>query len=1091
MKVSPSKRHRRARLPLRAVLWALAAAVGVGIVGRVWADYVGSLTNRVFVDPASLSVIADGYQNGDVLTLIFETTPADTGSDAGHAAWMTFYIPAGVEVVGAEFVQPLGDGSYAAVGAEDTDATYDGYGVRGAVGYVPAAGATQLGEGNVNEVQQDTGIFFSADSSTALLAAPLTDLTPTGPQTKPAVVWNLWDHRQLDAFGTAASLSGNGGNGNTPVVSTDSGATWAGVGSMVAGADTYYTNDYNPGCSASANFEDDVTCVGPWQRIATVNAKIGGSGAVTPATAQGAIQNTSVATSAGYSLSTSSPLPAGTNSVRYVHGARRLGELETASITFRITDAAAFIASMSDDTLCLDSTGGDTSDVAGKDNPWRYYEPAHQCSLLNANANLLKQILYVNGEGGIGGALAVGDVIGYQITFTNTSSNTLTNVVLTDTPDDVTRLRLVVDPTDGGDPATANCPYSSYDGTPSGPAYDLASSSTTQAVWAGVSVAAGTTFTAYLCAEVIGGAKGDRIENTASVTYTLPDTSTETITSTAGGTIAALISGHVYSDNDGSGGFTGGDTALSGVTVQLYLDNDGDGTLSAGDTLEETTITLTDGAYEFPGVVPGAYLVVESDPSGYGSSADSDTGVGACNTGNGCNVTGTITVVGTESHTGNDFFDTPPSLTNTISGTVYVDVNSNQAYEPGSGEQGEPGVSVRLYKDNNGDGLVDGGDTLLETKVTDANGEYTFLLAAQDGDFVMEIDTGTLPTGGTLTTDNVETSSFTGYGNSDTANDFGFIRPSAFSITKASSCANPPTGCGGGTVDAGQIVTYTIGVTNTSGEGQFEVRVNDPLPSGTNYVLQSTTATGFLPNTITVTDDFETKTYSGGSGWASDWTEINDDGNSGKGDVKIKKDKGSERLNIKKSTNGIQRVISLLNCSNATVSFDSRRKNFDADDVLTVDVVGGSTITTITGPVNQNTFQSGTFSIPDASLSAATTLRFMSSGAFNGEFFFDNVVVSASCPVAATKTNAIAAPDPLDNGTPADLVTAADDFYLGAGQSMTVTFQIIVNSPLDPAITQIVNTASVRSQSNGCRSGIYNSINNLQVHYRWYVTHCL
>ena len=25
---------------------------------------------------------------------------------------------------------------------------------------------------------------------------------------------------------------------------------------------------------------------------------------------------------------------------------------------------------------------------------------------------------------------------------------------------------------------------------------------------------------------------------------------------------------------------------------------------------------------------------------------------------------------------------------------------------------------------------------------------------------------------------------------------------------------------------------------------------------------------------------------------------------------------------------------------------------------------------------------------------------------------------------------------------------------------------------------------------NGCRSDIYNSINNLQAHYRWYVTHC-
>ncbi len=45
-------------------------------------------------------------------------------------------------------------------------------------------------------------------------------------------------------------------------------------------------------------------------------------------------------------------------------------------------------------------------------------------------------------------------------------------------------------------------------------------------------------------------------------------------------------------------------------------------------------------------------------------------------------------------------------------------------------------------------------------------------------------------------------------------------------------------------------------------------------------------------------------------------------------------------------------------------------------------------------------------------------------------------------------------------------MTTADDFALRAGQSMTVTFQIIVNSPLDPAITQIVNTVSVRSKSN-------------------------
>ncbi|TDI38813.1 MAG: DUF11 domain-containing protein [Acidobacteria bacterium] len=1064
MKDSPSKTHPRARLPQRAVLWALVASVGVAIVGRVWADYVGSLANRIFVDPASLSVIADGYDDGDVVSFILETTPADTGSLSGHAAWMTVYVPPGVEVVGAEYVQPLGDGTYATVGAEDTDDTYDGWGVRGSVGYTPSTGTTRLGEGFVNEVQQDTGIFYSTNSATALLATALTGLTPTGPQTKPAVVWNNWDYAQLDAFGTAAALSGNGGNGNTPVVSTDSGATWAGVGSMVAGPDTYYKNHYDPACDGtSTNFEDDVTCVGPWQRVATLNAKIGGSGVVAPATAAGSVQNTSVATSAGYSLSTTNALPATTNAVRYVHGARRLGELETARITFRITDATAFIAALNA-KFCLDSTGGDTSDIAGKDNPWRYYEPAHQCTLLSANANLLKQILYVNGQGSGGGSLSVGDIIGYQIKYTNTSGNPLTNVTLTDTPDDTTRLKLVVDPSDGSDPATANCPYSSYNGTPSGPAYDLGASSSTKAVWVPVpSVAAGASFTVYLCAEVISGAEGNRVDNTASVTHTLPSSSTETLTSTAGGTISAKIAGHVYADVDLSGGYTTGDTALGGVTVQLYVDNDGDGKLSAGDTVKETTVTLSDGAYEFTGVAPGAYILVESDPSGYGSIADIDTAMGACATGNGCNTIGTITVVAAESHTGKDFFDTTPAATNTISGTVYVDVNSNQVYEPGSGEQGEPGVTVRLYKDNNNDGQVDAGDTLLETKVTDASGNYTFLLANQSGNFVMNIDTSTLPTGGSLTTDNVETANFVGNGNSDTNNNFGFIRPSAFSMTKASSCG-APTGCGGTTVNAGQIVTYTIGVTNTSSVGQFEVRVSDPLPNGTNYVLLSTSATGFTTTTTTATEDWESLSYSGGTGWVGDWTEINESDGAGKGDIKVKKDKGGNRIQIKKPE-GLQRDVNLLNCSKATVSFIYRPNNIPAGYSVTL-AADGTTIWTLNGPANSATYTNVSVAIPDSSLDAATTIRILGAGTGKATVLIDDILVSASCPVAATKTNASGSPNPLDNGTPANLVTAADGFYLAPGQSMSVTFQIIVNSPLNPAITQIVNTASVRSKSN-------------------------
>lgn len=211
-----------------------------------------------------------------------------------------------------------------------------------------------------------------------LLITALEDLAPTGLKkaadpTPP--IYNLWDYNQTEAFGIATALSGNLGKSNTPVISTDSGVTWAGTGSMIAGPDVYYTT------------------------ITT------------------------------------------------------------------------------------------------------------------------------------GSSLSVGDVVGYEIAYTNTSGGALTNVALTDAPVDPTLLQLVVDPTDGSDPATAFCPYTSYDGTPSGPTYDLASSTTSTAVWQTVaSLAAGASFTVGLCAEVIAGVKGDRIENTASVTYTLPDTSTETLT---------------------------------------------------------------------------------------------------------------------------------------------------------------------------------------------------------------------------------------------------------------------------------------------------------------------------------------------------------------------------------------------------------------------------------------------------------------------------------------------------------------------------------------------------------------------------------
>ena len=43
----------------------------------------------------------------------------------------------------------------------------------------------------------------------------------------------------------------------------------------------------------------------------------------------------------------------------------------------------------------------------------------------------------------------------------------------------------------------------------------------------------------------------------------------------------------------------------------------------------------------------------------------------------------------------------------------------------------------------------------------------------------------------------------------------------------------------------GDVITYTLTVSNTSAAPQTQVVVNDPVPAGTTYVANSTVATGF------------------------------------------------------------------------------------------------------------------------------------------------------------------------------------------------------------------------------------------------------
>lgn len=677
MQVPKSKSTSTATTRTSRLRAALLAASLLQIPAMAQADYVGSLTNRVFLDPASISELIDGYDNGDEIAYILETTPRDTGSDFGIAAWATVYVPPGVQIIGADYVRPALSGWVTDVETE-TDDSYDGWGSRGSKNYTPNSGTTQLEDGRVTDVNQDVGIFYSTDPRTVGLGSLiLPQITPTGPETKPAEIYNQWDYDQVLAFGTSGALSGNKGTGNSPLVSTDSGATWKGTGSAVAGPDTRYTNDYNPACDGAAActgttcaFAADLQCAGPWQRIKTAGSLIANSGAVLPATATGAITNTSVPTSTGVVVNGANPLPAGTNAVRYVHGARRLGELEYSRVKFRITDATAFLNALNANNFCLESTGGDTSKTAAKDQPWRYYEPEHRCfQELNGpaeNAILLKRATHVNGCPSVGDFLEDGDVVSYEITMTNISGSDLTQVSFSDAADSFLTLL---------EPGNAKCAYASYDGDIPGPTYNASSATGGTATWQTIDpLASGQSVTVHLCGVVTAAAKaGDVVANTATANYKLVNESTEELTSTASGTVAGgLVNGIVEYDSDSDGNFADLDPGIDGVVTTLWHDVNGNGKVDAGDVNLGTNDTISDGSYHFSGLAADKYVIQETDPADSTSTADADTAAGNCATGNGCNEIAVTLTAGSSSRC-NDFLDAPACGNGVLGGSEQCD----------------------------------------------------------------------------------------------------------------------------------------------------------------------------------------------------------------------------------------------------------------------------------------------------------------------------------------------------------------------------------------------------------------------------------
>lgn len=289
-----------------------------------------------------------------------------------------------------------------------------------------------------------------------------------------------------------------------------------------------------------------------------------------------------------------------------------------------------------------------------------------------------------------------------------------------------------------------------------------------------------------------------------------------------GNILPATLSGTVYTDVNGDGAFNGSDAGFDGVTVQLWRDVDNNGVLdTAIDTLEQSVITPTTsgvaGSYTFNNVGGGKHIIHQVLPAGYTQTSPTT------NFGNYVLTTGNATVISNR-----DFGD---FKTVTISGRAF---NDTPPLGDGSGDSGSNGVTIQLFRDVNGNGMLDGGDMPAAPDTTTTTmgtpGQYKFTGVGPGRYIVHEIvPSGSVQTAPAAPGDYaVTTSSGTDVPTRDFGNFTGdLIRGRAF--TDLNGNGNDDSG-----TDSG-LNGVTINLYQDDGDGIYEV--TDP------FITSTTTAT--------------------------------------------------------------------------------------------------------------------------------------------------------------------------------------------------------------------------------------------------------
>ncbi len=270
----------------------------------------------------------------------------------------------------------------------------------------------------------------------------------------------------------------------------------------------------------------------------------------------------------------------------------------------------------------------------------------------------------------------------------------------------------------------------------------------------------------------------------------------------------ASLSGYVYFDANNNGVKDSGETPISGAKVTLT------GTDDRGQSVSLPAATTdANGFYSFPNLRPGTYVLTETQPAGYADGKDAIGSEGGT-TGNDV-LTASPIAAGT-SGINNNFGELLPI---TISGTTYLDTTGNGLT---SDDKAFGGLTVTLYSDNNHDGQIDAGDTVVKTATSDATtGYYSFTNVSPGSYLVQETVPNnyllTAPTNSPFYSVAATTLGAT-YGNNDF--DQYMVCPCAGSVTSLSFVISGPEGTQTvtdlrGHVTQGDTVTAYFKITGT------------------------------------------------------------------------------------------------------------------------------------------------------------------------------------------------------------------------------------------------------------------------------------